>query len=266
MSQLPLLGKLTTIYLGGSLCNIPTLSYLAPQLPSLTHITFDNSVENRFSDKIFEFLRYVPNPGLVTSLTLLLDDVTEAAALNMVDTISIFTNLRDLSLPNLPLESVHSRLSSLPLRSLTFEHNPGLSTAAIFALLTGPNKITTLETLCLDNFFAQEGDPIPRHLNTWEVSRDVAYRWGWLLADWTILFSRKGLEELRALGQSERIAIEGGALHAKEVEPLWEKELEAYNQARAEWEEDSDNDSGEYQFDHMGSSDLSLFHPQIVRY
>ncbi|GAA5822310.1 hypothetical protein JCM5353_001567 [Sporobolomyces roseus] len=247
MSQLPSLDRITTLHLGGgSLCNVPTLSYLAPHLPSLTDITFDNSVEDRSSDEIFEFLRYIPNPDLVTTLSLLFDDVNEAAAVNLVDIISHFTNLGDLSLQNLPMETVYPHLSSLPLRRLTFNHNPTLSTATISRLLSGPNKITTLETLCLDNFFASEGDPIPDHYYPSNVSRDIAYRWGWLLADWTRAFSEKGLGELEALGKREGIKVEGQAFHAIEVEALWQKALDVQHQARLERDEDSD-DGSEYQ-------------------
>ncbi|BGP34959.1 hypothetical protein JCM10296v2_006783 [Rhodotorula toruloides] len=142
----------------------------------------------------------------------------EAAKLG---TLKSFTRLTDLSLgsgctardaPTFKL------LRRLPLQSLHFGSDTIVSSDHVLSLITGTDKLDSLQSVTLDNIYAHCND-----VQRWDWRRDIdaLYHWlkeGYTKPRWTKTFSRQGCQKVIDAAESQGIILSGSSVEAIDIE------------------------------------------------
>ncbi|BGP03061.1 hypothetical protein RTBOTA2_005684 [Rhodotorula toruloides] len=109
-------------------------------------------------------------------------------------------------------------LRRLPLQSLHFGSDTIVSSDHVLALITGTDKLDSLQTVTLDNIYADCDD-----VQQWDWHRDIdaLYQWlkkGYTKPRWTKTFSRQGCQTFIDAAESEGITLSGSSVEAIDIE------------------------------------------------
>ena len=142
-----------------------------------------------------------------------------------------FTGLKSIVVqgPWVPLTpDFYSALSHLPLHRISFNSETDVSLDQLVRLVSGPEKMSTVKRITLDNVDAVRGDALPRDQGDEAVRDADLIGLGWNLADWSETFTREGLKKFLEVANEEKIAVDGYSVAALEIEDAWEVEMEYY--------------------------------------
>lgn len=128
----------------------------------------------------------------------------------------------------LPTLTFYSTLSQLPLEWISFKPDTEVSLEQLLRLVSGPEKMSTLKRITLDNVDAVRGDALPRDQGDEAVRDADLIGLGWNLADWSETFTREGLKRFLEVAKVENVNVEGYAVAALDIEDAWEVEMEYY--------------------------------------
>jgi len=122
----------------------------------------------------------------------------------------------------------YSILSQLPLERISFKLETEVSLDQLVRLVSGPEKMSTVKRITLDNVDAVRGDALPRDQGDEAVRDADLIGLGWNLADWSETFTREGLKRFLEVAKEGNVAVDGYAVAALDIEDAWEVEMEYY--------------------------------------
>ncbi|GAA5833388.1 hypothetical protein JCM5353_008435 [Sporobolomyces roseus] len=150
----------------------------------------------------------------------------------IVDTLHRCPNVIDLRVGgrcNLLSPSFYTALRKLPLKRIEFSCEADVSLSELTALVTGPGKLKTLESIEFNNAEGKKGPRIEDEgpYVGEDLDGDV---WGihpeWELPVWTPTFNRASLTMFIVAAEREGIEVGGSAVEALAVEDGYDDELE----------------------------------------
>ncbi|GAA5828659.1 hypothetical protein JCM5353_008490 [Sporobolomyces roseus] len=161
---------------------------------------------------LLERLRQLPNPKLLTHLSLFAIEGHDSSASLPHDYLAPFSNVTHLSVGGTAyLDTIQfcDTLCQLPLESLRIGPQTGVAVQHLIDLFTHRTKpnLSTLQTFALDNLDCQ----VPDDPGFAEYDE-------WLLPEWTQACSRVKVKELKEVLQKFGIAIAGSTFFGLEVE------------------------------------------------
>ena len=174
----------------------------------------------------------VPHPERIRHLQLWLsDDDAVGHEDQILEQLPRFTSLKTILVqgPWVPLDlDFYSILSHLPLERISIKLETEVSLDQLVRLVSGPEKMSTLKRITLDNVDAVRGDALPRDQGDEAVRDADLIGLGWNLADWSETFTREGLKRFLEVAKEENVAVDGYAVAALDIEDAWEVEMEYY--------------------------------------
>ncbi|GAA5854382.1 hypothetical protein JCM5353_001774 [Sporobolomyces roseus] len=177
-------------------------------------------------------LDHLPHPDHIKHLELWLsDDDAEEVDGRTLQQIPRFIDLKTIVVqgPWVPLSpDFYFTLSQLPLEWISFKSDTEVSLEQLLRLVSGPEKMSTLKRITLDNVDAVRGDALPRDHGDEAVRDADLIGLGWNLADWAESFTREGLKRFLEVAEMENVKVDGYAVTALDIEDAWEAEMEYY--------------------------------------
>ncbi|GAA5927830.1 uncharacterized protein JCM15063_006005 [Sporobolomyces koalae] len=188
--------------------------------------------ETSIDATVMILLESVQHPELIRHLQVWVTNEDAECTGDPVAQLARFSNLESIVIQGYWFPQTHgfySTLSKLPLKTISFKEDTDVSIEHLLKLVSGPTKMSTLESIELNNVDASRGDLLPRDQGAEAVRDADLIGLNWNLPTWSRFFDRQGLRNLLRVAQSENIRIEGYSVTSLAIDDEWDKELEFYN-------------------------------------
>ncbi|BGP14999.1 hypothetical protein JCM10213_002858 [Rhodosporidiobolus nylandii] len=215
------------------------LKQLLSSFPSLTYLSL---ITGNPAD-IATTLSALPSPTLLTCLSLTGTPLATAPVWSAAALPRAFPSLCKLTLKGQydgVEAALYAAIRSLPLTTLTLGRTKIISVPEIRALISGPTKHTTLESLVLSVVYAKSGtsiahkDPPMNDYGEYEPHRD------WTLPKWFDGFRAPDVRQLISAAKDSGVVLAGHAVRALQIEDAYAYEMDLLDAWLYEYGDDED--------------------------